>query len=221
MEEWIIGFDARSMSFKDSLTSHPGIRTGLLRQDITKPLSVDSSIWSSIFNDGPYPLITGSQREEIGLGAIALPQEIGINTPLWDNLKNLEKHLTHIEVKSPYWIIAVTGLIKYLDQKRDPNDWPHTCKTTPSRINPTWQLLGYDINTCWNECCLTGTLFSENEEKLKALSESWRPYLNEFHLFTEINKAIEYKEFIDEVEKNESPHGVFGIWLVKKFEKIK
>ncbi len=66
MQERILGFDVREMWYRDQ---HDLVRSGRFK----KMLSLEGSLWGSIFNTGDYPNLAGCQREEIGLGVIELP----------------------------------------------------------------------------------------------------------------------------------------------------
>ncbi|MHC4156238.1 MAG: hypothetical protein ACYST6_15145 [Planctomycetota bacterium] len=218
-KHWIVGFDAREMWFYDfermNVREHGA--TGYLRDGITKPLTVDSSIWSCIFNDGHYPHLSNRRRTELGMGTVKLPEWIGDNRPLWRNLEELENYISkhdHVIAK-PYWIISITGLLEDLEHKSSREEWPRFEPTKPGSRKEAWRLVGYDINSRYNECCLTGTCFEGDEEHIRSLQNRWGPYLNEYHLFMDIEQAIEFRDLQNREHTNDAPHFVYGIWLIK------
>lgn len=219
VEDWIVGYGAREMwyhNFESMAIRKPGC-TSFLRNGIIKPLSVDTSIWSSVFEDGNYPDLSIDERKRIGLGTLKIPESIGENMPLWGNLEQLENYLTehNAELIKPYWIISITGLLEDLEHKSPREEWPRFEPTKPGNREEAWRLIGYDINSRYNECCLTGTCFEGNEEHIRSLRNQWGPHLNEYHLFTDIKQAIEFRDLQNCEHPNEAPHFVYGIWLIK------
>ena len=133
-KEFIVGFDVREFWYIDDQLNK------YLHDDIIKPLTVDSSIWGSVFNDGHYPDYTDQERISLGLGIIKLPEWIGPNKPLWESLEQLERYFDKYidEVKKPCWIIAVTQL----------SDLPASGDvepTNPSVCDESWHFVGFDI----------------------------------------------------------------------------
>ena len=74
VSERLLGFDARvpSGGYAWPLQRR---RTFLLRDDVTAPLSVDTMVWPSVFDDRPTPEWTGA------------------NAGLWEDLSELRRHL--------------------------------------------------------------------------------------------------------------------------------
>ena len=219
VKEWIIGYDAREMwhhNFEGMKKQKP-TSIGFLRDGIVKPLTVDSSIWPCVFNDGHYPRLSDAEREKIGLGTVQLPEWTGINMPLWENLEKLEKYLAEYETEltKPYWIIAITGLMQDLELKPIKEDWPRFGATNPSTLDTSWQMVGYDIVTRWHECSLTGASYEGSEAYLQSLKEKWGLCLNEYHLFKDIDHALEFRAFENDRIPSDSPHFIHGIWLIR------
>ncbi len=219
-DEYIIGFDAREMWYSngENMGIHTQGKTFLFSDEVQKPLSVDSSIWGSVFNDGCYPDLSDDERKRKGLGTIALPPSIGINNPLWENLNQLTEYLDRhdAEIGKSFWVIAITGLLHDKGRKRSPEDWPHFESTSPSNIQKEWILVGYDVNTCWNECCLTGALHGGGEDQIQSLRNMFGPHLNKYHLFIDVKHARKFSEFQDQLAQEDAPHSVYGIWLIRE-----
>jgi len=223
-KEWIVGYDAREMwnyNFEGMKVREPD-SIFFFKPDVVKPLTVDSSIWGCLFNDGHYPQLSDAERQKIGLGTVKLPEWTGPNMPLWENLCQLEEYLALYvaELLKPYWIIAITGLIEDIEVKLSKEEWPHFKSTNPKDIDDSWRIVGYDINTREGECCLTGALHEGSETYIKSQQQRWGQYLNEYHLFNDINNAIEFRNVQNGKTPSDAPHFVYGIWLIKDIERL-
>ncbi|OEU47477.1 MAG: hypothetical protein BA861_10570 [Desulfobacterales bacterium S3730MH5] len=89
--EKIIGFDARKMWIDFNVIWNTERRsTFLIREDISQIFSTDSLVWPSVFNVYPHleTQIDWSQTRQ--LSGPELPEWIGPNSPLWENLQNLK-----------------------------------------------------------------------------------------------------------------------------------
>jgi hypothetical protein len=222
--ELLIGFDAREIwYFKDvkDMDARSTGSIGFLRDEVKKGLTVDTSIWGSVFDTGDCVTLKGEKRKEFGLGTLKLPDWIGPNKPFWENLIKLEKYLEENDSKiiKPYWIIAVTRISRPQEVKNKPFEWPYFEKTEPNAISSEWKLIGYDIADEGGESHLTGIGFRGDEQYLKSLCNRWGHCLNEYHLFRSLTDANEYKEYESQHEPDRAPYYVYGIWLIKKIEK--
>lgn len=220
IEMWIVGFDGREMSnynFEGMKTKTPTF-TSFLRDNIVKPLTVDSSIWPSVFNDGHFPHLSDEERKELGLGTIKLPEWTGHNMPLWENLQQLEEYLgeNDDEVIKPCWIIAITGTVQAVGLKASPDDWPRVESTSPGVVDSEWSLVGYDVLTKLGESGLTGSCFEGDEANIQSVRDRWGPHLNEYHLFKSVEYGLRFRDFENERYPTDSPHFVYGIWQIKE-----
>ena len=223
-KELLLGFDAREMWYYDDVKAMGARETGstsFLREGILKGLTVDSSIWPCVFNDGNYPGLSDNERKSLGLGTLKLPEDIGSNSPLWENLEHLENHLKEheSEIIKPYWIIAITlsPAVQRAYAKYD--EWPYSDVTVPPILDPAWACVGFDIADQSTESHLTGTTFSGEEDHIESLFRRWGPFLNKYHLFDDMGQAIAFKEQV--AERNDPvnrPYYVYGIWLIKEIK---
>ena len=93
----LLGFDAREMwlDFSEDWTEERK-RSFLLRRDIIKPLSTDTTVWPSVFD-----VAQTLQR----------PPWTGPIQELWEDLQALENSLsTESNRTKPYWVIALSHL---------------------------------------------------------------------------------------------------------------
>src|SRR2546423_9114008 len=79
LDERVLGFDARALSGYRVVP-----RTGLLRTDVARPLSVDAAIWPSIFH------VSDSVDGLLGFDALPRGDWTGWDGILWDRLDELK-----------------------------------------------------------------------------------------------------------------------------------
>jgi hypothetical protein len=202
--ELLLGFDAREM-WLDPQDYWPDSRKKmyLLRYDVVRPLSIDTSVWRDVFDAD-----TSLQR----------PQWMG--PILWDNLATLQEFMDTIwsERTLPYWIIAVT-LQEDVCANEDLLEWDaRASNIVPSLRDPAWALLGYDVCDKWLLSGLSNCGYGTNEAEMQILRDTYASDLNEHHLFDAIEPATAFRMLSDERVQEHAPFFVFGIWLIKKEE---
>ncbi len=212
MEEKIIGYDVREMWFTNK---HDFIKD----ERFEKVLSIDASIWPSIFNTGDYPDINGKERGKYGLGTVELPSSlsvVGINKPLWNDLVGMQNYLKKHYVKSGklYWVVAITICLQDSEQKlKERKEWPYYSKTVPETLKNDWMLVGYDLTSCYSESVISSCY--KSDRRTKGLFELDKN-INEYMLFTNIAKASEFRRIQDTMGQFESPHLIYGIWRIQE-----
>jgi hypothetical protein len=200
--EFLLGFDAREM-WLDPQEYWPDSRKKmyLLRDDVVRPLSIDTSVWRDVFDAD-----TSLQR----------PQWTG--PILWDNFATLQEYMDTAwsERTLPYWIIAVT-LQEDLCESEDLQEWyARASNIIPSLRDPAWALLGYDVCDKWLLSGLSNCGYGTNESEIQILRDTYASDLNEHHLFASIEPATEFRMLSDERVQEHAPFFVFGIWLIKQ-----
>ena len=213
MEEKIIGYDVREMWYKEPCDFRMG-------SQLVKMLSIDHTLWSSIFHHGGYGDLGEKDREEKGFGMIELPSisRVGANYHLWSDLADMQNYLSPYRCAEgkPYWVIAIT--LRTEDLERMPRDreyWPYDPESNPDSIQSDWVLVGYDLTSRWSESMITPALLSP-ETEAEAVAELPRE-LNEYLLFPSIEKAAEFKMRWDSAAfPDEAPHLVYGIWRIEE-----
>ncbi|WP_133511282.1 hypothetical protein [Candidatus Thiosymbion oneisti] len=211
--EWILGYDARVSGRKidDRLKSN-----FLYRLDGAEVYSIDPMIWPSVF-DACH---------------LSKPSYTGFWPDLWDNLDALTKYLSPIKAlqKIPFCIIGVELLydICTIEEKRE---WDallggcasagiqKTLKDNVSLASPcvreeNWSFLGYDIADRYGLSGLTNCGFDPNIENVGELRLRWAVHLNEHHLFDDIDRAVEFKDWSNIRVREHAPFFVYGIWLI-------
>ncbi|HEX2621917.1 MAG TPA: hypothetical protein VHL11_17290 [Phototrophicaceae bacterium] len=196
--EIVIGFDAREMSIPFEWTPERR-NTFLIKQDIIKPLSVDTTTWDSIFN------LSGNLHS---------PKYVGGATGLWADLDEIKKYLNGETLNQwkPYWVIAVTQFFSKEElelMKYGP------VPVNPAQITADWKLLGYDIADGTLLSALTsmgGTTYQvEKNERFGSL-------LNQYHLFEDSGDADKFADWKDERAPLEGPFYVYGLYLIEEIK---
>jgi hypothetical protein len=230
MQEVIISFDVREMWLDmDAFWTPERRNVYLLKQDVTKPLSVDTTVWCSVFEidsgiESPPPVEGTLPRTIVWEGIPRLPE---YQTEFWDEIFSVDYHLRSPsqfpywwylqEMKQalsdgwsqhwkPCWIIAITEFMDDTGAKQ------FAGVTEPDVISPEWKLLGYDILG-------GGTGFLTNagyrEEEIEHLNKTIMPHLNQYHLFPTRELA---EEHFDMVYQRDPGHGGFtinGLYLIE------
>ena len=199
--ERIVGYDAREawISF-ESAWPEERKQSFLYRRDLVKPLSVDVSVWPSIFQSERVPA----------------PGRFGFQTT-WAEFADLSEALTQACEKRPlkqFRVIAIT-LVLGAYSSADHVPWNERIPpAAPAQRGPEWAFLGYDVADQWMLSALTNCGFLPTED-VAALRREWGPKLNQFHLFTDLESAAAFKHISDKrLENDHAPCFVFGLWAV-------
>jgi hypothetical protein len=201
-EERIVGYDAREF-WRPFDWSEENRNRFLYRLDITKPLSVDVLIWQSIF-------VSESRRSPI--------KQFGFQS-FWSDFTLLRKAITIAHSEQPFreyrMIAAVVVLGDY--SKHNPINWnDRVPSVTPDQRGADWKLIGYDVADQWALSGLSDCGFVSGYDDVPALRQRWGPLLNKWHLFDDLDAAIEFKHKSDERMKSDhAPFFVYGLWLIK------
>jgi len=197
----LLGFDAREMRL-DVAEYWPEERkrSYLLRRDIVKPLSTDTSVWRSVFDVNQ---------------TLQRPPWIGPTGELWENLQALENYLSTAwsNRREPYWLIAIT-LAADIPGDEERAYWNvRRGEITPPVCDPSWHLLGYDVA---DSSLLSGlTNLGYGNDEVQGIGGKYIPYLNEYHLFQSVESAAEFIHRAEEMAPPHAPFLVFGLWLIK------
>jgi len=206
--ELLLGFDVREM-WLGPQEYWPDSRKKmyLLRYDVVRPLSIDTSVWRAVFD-----VDTSLQR----------PQWTGPIQNLWDNLAALQESMDAVwsERTFPCWTIAVT-LQEDVCENEDLLEWDaRASNIVPSLRDPAWAFLGYDVCDKWLLSGLSNCGYGTNESEIQILRGTYASDLNEHHLFGSIEPATAFRMLSDERVQEHAPFFVFGIWLIKKEESL-
>lgn len=218
----VVGYDARELWLDtDSQWTNEKKHIHLLHNNITKPLSVDSYIWYSVFSEESTPRIWRD-----------IPRKSIYQTTKWDNTFMDSRQLVLPDFYRPRGIwTSLSQLMSYIEDNWK-NDWKpcaiiaveeiflgdvyedeETIAIEPNVIDESWEFLGYDVADYELYTGLQGGL------PVKGLSEQikpkWIEKLNEFHLFTEPQVAFDYIGFANIRKPSHKPFYVYGLYLVE------
>jgi hypothetical protein len=208
-KERILGYDVREMWHEDEFDL---IKRGRFK----KMLSIEGSLWGSIFDTRDYPDLVGQEREKYGLGTLELPEMdvVGMNMQFWSDLGSMLDYVRERSRKSGrlYWVVAITICLEDPERElKERGEWPYYAETIPGDIQSDWVLAGYDVATRDSESVISPCL-----EPLVVRGEAceFEKDLNEYMLFPKLAKADEFRRAQDAVYEIGYPHMIFGIWRV-------
>lgn len=194
----LLGYDAREAPLNYRGTwSEERRQSHLLRQELVKPLSVDSEVWPSVFEVVPQ---------------LTRPDWTGYVQYLWDDLQALMKVVEEAispESKQVSYIAVelvsstTSGTMLAVWQDRVPTVVP------PRLTELTRTLAGYDVADYFLLSGLTncGSPHWANPEE-------WSPRLNQYHLFQDAATAVDFKAEADKHVPEHAPFFVFALWLL-------
>jgi hypothetical protein len=220
----VVGFDAREMWLDvDSQWTQSQRDAFLLRQDVLKPLSVDSYIWYSVFSELLAPRLWLSVKRR--------PQYLGgeWNTVFsearkpsipdsyrprraWRNLALLQNHLqeTWGNLWKPCCLVAIAEVISNEVDTDEEYEGPEPI--SPKAVDSQWQLLGYDVADYELYTGLfNGVITPDEAAKLR---HDWEPYLNENHLFSEPEKAFDYITVANRRYPSHIPYCTYALYRI-------
>ena len=189
-------FDARVM-WIDTKSLWGGLRQRdyLLRDDVSFVLSIDEGVWPTVFDDQAW----GFSPSDIYIGGPERPSFVGINHPLWDSLDELRTYLKDHEtrVTKPYWLVAFVKPVEAGNEA----------------IEDGWDFLGYDVADAMAISGLSNCTYSASEKET-IMQYGWADNLNEYHLFSVLNVADEFRAYSDKRVPEHAPFAVVAIYRV-------
>jgi hypothetical protein len=199
-EERLLGFDAREMWLSFESEWSPERRDSfLLRGDLEKPLSTDTTVWPSAFGldeslEKPPPWEAFDLW--IDLGRMAASLDAG-----WGSRRKA------------HWVISLTLCHGVFRQGDMTMGYPTLDPLTMPDSSQNWTLLGYDVSDGSALSGLSNCGYAADE--LPELRERWGPHLNQHHLFSDVDQAIEFKRMSDNRVREHAPFFVYGLYLVE------
>ncbi|HLZ60671.1 MAG TPA: hypothetical protein VKR06_27305, partial [Ktedonosporobacter sp.] len=159
-------------------------------------LSVDSTVWPKVVPGVDKSARAPTQWRDLWL---------------WENLHQLREYIQQNRdaVQHPYMVIGITLLRDVLTMQEQPV-WDALLATTvPASLNKKWTFLGYDVA---DEGFISGLSDCGYEASEQRLRIGWRPYLNDWHLFTKKDQAIKFKKMTDQRVPEHAPFQVYGLY---------
>lgn len=176
----------------------------LCRLDVRKVLSVDTTVWPSLFADLPEPLPAhlrslapcGLWAEERALrNAVSQRAESG-SVPAVRTIK-VTLAWEGAETRHP-----AGGQLAHIVEAPSPGG--------------EWQFVGFDVGDAYLLSALTNCGFLSGHDNAEALRREWAPHLNESHLFSELSAASAFRRFSDvRLASDHAPTFVYGIHILQ------
>jgi hypothetical protein len=115
--------------------------------------------------------------------------------------------------RKAHWIIGLTLRYGTFRQGDMEMGYP-TLDPLPIPIgNQNWTSLGFDVSDGSGLSGLSNCGYAKDE--VPALRERWGPHLNTYHLFSDVDQAIEFKRLSDNRVREHAPFFVYGLYLVE------
>lgn len=205
VEEALLGFDAREGFLEPGGLWSPERRGDfLLREDVQKPLSVDTAVWPSLFGEG----LPDSERTRLGLDAMSLPGWRGPNQGLWDSLPRMRSALGPLAAEA-HETVAISWVSADGFSKPLASFGPYREKMEPEAIRTDWTLLGFDVADAGLISGLSNCGYTRAE--IAGLRAAWASTLNAHHLFDDVEKALAFREMTDRRVPEHAPFFVYAL----------
>lgn len=219
VRESILGYEARELAGTSRDAWTPGRRNcGLLVPAVDYPLSVDENVWFSAIDTQE---ISGKAGGEIFLKE-HLPEWTGMNGDIWQSLDELNEFCrqAHDRMPAQYGIIAITvlttpSLWKYLSDTFEQDQLLHLDIASPRVLSERWTLIGYDVADAARHSGLSNCFYSGTDDDD---SLPYAQHLNDSHLFTNTQHAIEFCTITDVRVPAHAPFFVYGLYRVSSVE---
>jgi hypothetical protein len=197
----LLGFDVREMWQEYHIIwSRERKDQYLLREDIKKPLSTDTMVWPSVFGavDELHP--------PVHRGSLSL----------WDDLEEMRDFMVarNITAHIFFWTIGITLVSGEFGAGQEAMGYPTLSALSLPAGSEHWALLGYDVSDHSLLSGLSNCGYWEDEKS--EYTQRWGKHLNHYHLFSEVEPAVEFKEVSDRRVPEHAPFFVYGLYLIAK-----
>jgi len=210
MSKILVGFDIRlgRCEYLTTLWDKKRRSTYLLQPEIEWPLSVDTSVWPSVFY---YPHENMRATHPLPEQAISVcaRDTRGLALELWSHRDEMEsvfaEHKQRLIIKG----ISVAVVIEDANDLLSEEYWRAVLQPplSLSQLPTTWRFLGYDIADRYMISGLSNCGYADDEKRL--LQPYWSTRLNHFGLLTTLADAREYRQI---TERRIPQHKPFYIW---------
>jgi len=195
----LLGFDIRQCP-GDYLLTDWNRESFLLKPDIKRPLSVDTDIWPSVFDD----------FEESEIPKHSLRPSVWV----WFDLKAMEAFfMGQNKVQNRRGVRLGVELI--IEKPLHGDDFwegvlgPYS-PLSPGKIPSSWMPLGYDVADRYQVSGLSNCAYEQSEKG--SLQSTWESRLNEHGLFHKQDDAISFRDITDKRVQDHAPFYVYALF---------
>jgi len=186
----LVGFDLREA--RSSTWTGEKRSLYLLRDDITRPLSVDPMVWPSCF-----PEVERTEWRGV--------------LDHWSDLAVMFDAAARARIDQQVSRLIATEVMLEMLAAEVRAEWlsKHLEETSPSRLGPEWTLLGYDVADQWLLSGLSNCGYVRSERA--GLQPKWAQRLNGHHLFRDPADAFAFAEVTNHRVPEHAPFFVYGL----------
>lgn len=195
----LLGYDAREawLNFQDTWSAERR-QSHLLRQEIVKPLSVDSDVWPSVFELVPR---------------LTRPDWTGYVQYLWSDLQALTRVVgTGASREAEQVSCIAVELVSSTTSGTMLAVWQDRVQAVapPRLAELNRRLAGYDVADYFLLSGLTNCGSPQWTDP-----QVWSSVLNQYHLFQDADTAVGFKAEADKHVPEHAPFFVFALWLIE------
>lgn len=196
--EPILGFDVRTVDpMLERMWDQLRRQLFLLRNEVRLPLSTDPLVWPSAWT----PLSTARTLVSAARGLEGFEH----------NLQMLEQRLSREAPPGPFYLIAVTMPQAGEGNSEEIGRLREFARTTKApKVAITSAFLGYDVADFSMISGLTNCGYPPDQ--LDALRHDWVPYINDDHLFSELEPATRFRDLTNSRIPQHAPFFIFGVY---------
>ena len=221
MNRWLLQFDVR-IAKEEYVSQRWDKDSGaeyLLRPDIEWPLSIDRSVWPSVFFSNHFRDFRDAHA------TIGIDPELEGTTWLrsWQDLERMRIHYDAHRALAPGGVFVGIELLseKAADGPSILYELPDGIQcgiwldpTDPDRVPEGSALLGYDVADAGRTSGLSNCGYTE--EEVSALGPVWADRLNSFGLLSALEDAVAFRQQCNYRVPEHAPFWVYALWRLSK-----
>ena len=207
VDRYLLGYDLRACAKDYVSTEWPDSRRSeyLLRDDVRWPLSVDTTVWPSLFHFtsrlGDYRPVETIEVEPADNGQLVLR--------VWNDVAPME---TTFREKAKKHACFLRVAIELWDERNalDKPGWELVAETLSRNVEPPrgWTAVGFDVADAGFVSGLMNCGYTEHE---RSELSAWTKDLNEFGLFEDVQRAVDFRSMSENRVPEHAPFFVYRL----------
>lgn len=216
VKELIMGFDCREMWRQEAEVKNWENKRQLLNSNVERVLSINRMRWQSVFHSSSGKNSASLDVETAPGYNLTIPVEWMTPNRFWRSLEAMREFLIDHKEEDwrRCWMIGITIVQTpeyLLGTDDDPIRVPLSEEIEPDQ---QWTLLGYDVEDSVFFNRGLGTSWTEEYETERR--KLWGTRLNQYHLFSRQEDALEYASWHTAVDPGLDTLLVFGLYLIQE-----